>query len=67
MSWKSGIDFVEWAMDLSRYKPFTDARIDTWVKFIKKLDAEDCDILHDCLGKDPDYDCAYYEIFPKED
>ena len=41
-----------------------DVRVDLYRDAISALEQEDWDCPEECLGKDPAYDTAYYEIYP---
>jgi hypothetical protein len=66
VSWKSGINFVLWTFALQSGLLTTEEKVKIWKDFISKLESEDCDVLHDCLGTYEEYDEAYYQLHPDE-
>jgi hypothetical protein len=67
MGWASGSELMTRSIEaVLESVPDAEARRTIYLRLIAAYQDGDCDTLADCLGIDPAYDQAYYEVDPPD-
>ncbi len=62
MSYKSGVEFIQWTLQLMSGELTREEEISIWQKYIQKLQNEDCDTVDNMLGMNYNLDEAWKRL-----